>query len=51
MHVVATNPEYLKISDINDDVIEKEKQIQLEIMKNDPKMSGKPDEVLLKIIE
>ncbi|MDR2640340.1 MAG: hypothetical protein LBC61_03300 [Candidatus Peribacteria bacterium] len=51
MHVVASNPEYLKSEDISDDVVEKEKSIQLEIMKNDPKMAGKPDEVLLKIIE
>lgn len=51
MHVTAANPEFLRASDISDDVIEKEKSIQLEIMKNDPKMAGKSDEVLLKIIE
>lgn len=51
MHVTAANPEYLSADDISEDVVEKEKNIQLEIMKNDPKMTGKPDEVLLKIIE
>lgn len=51
MHVVATNPDFLRASDISEDVVEKEKAIQLEIMKNDPKMAGKPDETLLKIIE
>ncbi len=51
MHVTATNPEYLKTSDISDDVVEKEKEIQLATMKNDPKMANKPDDVLLKIIE
>lgn len=51
MHVTAANPEFLKASDISDEVIEKEKSIQLEMMKNDPKMTGKPDEVLLKIID
>ena len=51
MHVTATNPEFLSADDISDEIIEKEKSIQLEIMKNDPKMTGKPDEVLLKIIE
>lgn len=51
MHVTATNPEYLTPDEIWDDIIEKEKQIQLDIMKNDPKMEGKDDEVLLKIIE
>lgn len=51
MHVTAANPEYLSADDISDEVVEKEKAIQLEIMKNDPKMAGKPDDVLLKIIE
>lgn len=51
MHVTATNPEYLSPDEISEDVVIKEKSIQLEIMKNDPKMGGKPDEVLLKIIE
>jgi elongation factor Ts len=51
MHVTASNPEYLSPDEISNEVIEKEKALQLEIMKNDPKMSNKPDEVLLKIIE
>ena len=50
MHVTAANPEYLSMDDISEEVVEKEKQIQLEIMKNDANMSTKPDEVLLKII-
>jgi elongation factor Ts len=50
MHVTAASPEYLSSDDISEEVVEKEKQIQLEIMKNDPNMSSKPDEVLLKII-
>lgn len=51
MHITAANPEFLAASDISSEVIEKEKSIQLEMMKNDPKMAGKPDEVLLKIID
>ncbi|NUJ97670.1 translation elongation factor Ts [Candidatus Gracilibacteria bacterium] len=51
MHVTATNPDVLSPADISEAVITKEKSIQLEIMKNDPKMAGKPEEVLLKIIE
>lgn len=51
MHVTASSPEYLSPEDISDEIVEKEKSIQLEIMKNDPKMEWKPDEVLLKIIE
>ncbi len=51
MHVTAANPEYLSSDDISQEVVEKEKAIQLDIMKNDPNMGTKPDEVLLKIIE
>jgi len=51
MHITAANPDFLSPDDISEDVLEKEKSIQLEMMKNDPKMEGKPDEVLLKIIE
>jgi len=51
MHITAARPEYLSPDDISSEVVEKEQQIQLEIMKNDPKMANKPDEVLLKIIE
>ncbi len=51
MHVTASNPEYLSPEEISDEALEKEKSIQLEMMKNDPKMEGKPEDVLLKIIE
>lgn len=51
MHVTAANPEYLSADEISEDVIDKEKSIQLEIMKNDEKMGNKPEEVLIKIIE
>lgn len=51
MHVTAANPEYLSPEEISDDIVEKEKQIQLDIMKNDPAMGNKSDDVLLKIIE
>jgi len=51
MHVTAANPEYLSPDDISDEVVEKEKSIQLDIMKNDPNMGNKSDDVLMKIIE
>ena len=51
MHITAANPEYLAESDISDEIVEKEKALQLEIMKADPKMGNKPEEVLVKIIE
>ena len=50
MHVTAANPEYLSIDDISEEVVEKEQAIQLEIMKADPKMGNKSDDILLKII-
>jgi len=50
MHITAANPEYLSPEDISEEVVEKEKQIQLDIMKNDPNMGNKSDDVLLKII-
>lgn len=51
MHATAANPEYLSPDDISDEIVEKEKALQLEIMKNDPKMAEKPEQVLVKIIE
>lgn len=51
MHVVAANPQVLSPADIADDIVAKEKEIQLEIMKQDPKNAGKPEEILSKIIE
>ena len=51
MHVTASRPEYLSVEDITEEIIEKEKSIQLDIMKNDPNMWTKPENVLLKIIE
>lgn len=50
MHVTATNPEFLATSDISTEAVLKEKAIQMEIMKNDPKMAGKPDQVLENIL-
>lgn len=51
MHITAASPEYLSPEEISDEIVEKEKQIQLDIMKNDPNMGNKSDDVLLKIIE
>jgi elongation factor Ts len=51
MHITAASPEYLSPNDISDEIVEKEKALQLEIMKADPKMANKSDDVLLKIIE
>ena len=51
MHVTAANPEYLSPEEISDEVVDKEKSIQLEMMKNDENMGNKSDDVLMKIIE
>jgi elongation factor Ts len=50
MHATATNPEYLSPNDVPTDVVEKEKSIQLEMMQADPKMTGKPQQVLDNIL-
>jgi len=51
MHVVATNPEVMSPADMPADVVAKEKEIQLEQMKQDPKNANKPADILEKIIE
>ncbi len=51
MHVVATNPQVISPSDISDDIVAKEKEIQLALMQQDPKNAGKPAEILEKIID
>lgn len=51
MHVVATNPQVLSPADISDEIVSKERDIQLAMMKEDLKNAGKTDEILSKIIE
>jgi elongation factor Ts len=51
MHVAAINPPYLSVADVPPADVAKEKEIQLEQMKNDPKNANKPAEMLGKIIE
>ncbi len=51
MHVTATNPDVLSPEDISAEIIAKEKEIQLELMKQDPKNANKPTEILEKIID
>lgn len=50
MHVTATNPDYLATTDISEEVIVKEREIQKETMKNDPKLVWKPEQVLENIL-
>lgn len=51
MHVVASAPQVVSPSDISDDIISKERDIQLSIMQQDAKNVSKPSEILEKIIE
>ena len=51
MHVVASNPQVTSPDDIGADIVAKERDIQLAIMKEDPKNASKSDEILSKIIE
>lgn len=46
MHIAANAPKYIAEEDIPADVITHEKQIALENMKEDPKMAGKPAQML-----
>ena len=50
MHIAANNPSYLNTDAIGADAIEHETKIQLEAAKQDPKLAGKPEEMLKKII-
>ncbi len=51
MHVAAINPPHLSLADVPAEVVAKEKEIQLELIKQDPKNAGKPEEMLGKIID
>lgn len=51
MQVASMNPSYISRNEIPTDVVEHEKKVQLEIMKNDPKLASKPEKVLEGILE
>ena len=50
MHVAANAPTYVTTADISQEELEKETKVQLELAKQDPKLAGKPEEMLKKII-
>ena len=45
MQICAMNPTFLDKSDVDQSTLDKEKEIQLALMANDPKMASKPDKV------
>jgi len=51
MHIAAVDPKYVKRDEVPMDVLDKEREILMEQLKNDPKNANKPDDVLNKIIE
>jgi len=51
MQIAALNPVAVDAASVPADVITREKDIIMEVMKQDPKMAGKPDEMLAKIAE
>jgi elongation factor Ts len=51
MHVAATDPRYLTREEVPAGELDKEREILLEQLKNDPKNANKPEDVLNKIIE
>lgn len=51
MQIAALNPVAVDASSVSADVIEREKAIIMDVMKEDPKMAGKPEEMLSKIAE
>jgi elongation factor Ts len=51
MQIAALNPVAVDAASVPADVIAREKSIIVELMKQDPKMTGKPDEMLAKIAE
>lgn len=51
MQIAAMNPVALDASSVPQDVVTRERDIVMEQMKQDPKMAGKPEEMLSKIAE
>lgn len=51
MQVAALNPVAVDESSVSADVVAREKAVIMDIMKDDPKMAGKPEEMLSKIAE
>ena len=51
MQIAALNTPYLTEADVPAEVVEHEKAIMVEQLKNDPKMANKPEQVLAKIVD
>jgi elongation factor Ts len=51
MHIAAFSPQYVSREDVPEDVVAREREIELARLKNDEKMANKPADVLDKIVD
>lgn len=51
MQIAAMNPVAIDSSSVSPEVIERERGVITELIKNDPKMAGKPEEMIVKIAD
>jgi elongation factor Ts len=51
MHIAASSPSYTRREEVPSDILEKEREITSEQLKNDPKNANKPADVIQKIVE
>ena len=51
MQVASMAPQYVSSADLPTEVVEHERSIQTEIVKNDPKNASKPAEIIAKMVE
>ena len=51
MQIAAVNPSYLNEASVPAEVLEKEKEILLAQISNDPKLASKPEPVKVKMVE
>jgi elongation factor Ts len=51
MHIAASDPRFVTRDEVPAEELDKEREILLDQLKNDPKNANKPDDVLNKIIE
>ncbi len=51
LHIANLAPEYVRREDVPEAVIQAERDLQMRILREDPKNANKPDDILSKIIE
>jgi elongation factor Ts len=51
MHIAASDPRFVTREEVPAELLDKEREILMDQLKNDPKNTGKPEDVLNKIIE